>query len=127
MVLAAMGTRRNGFVVIVVIIVVLGVQGAIVGRWILVVLSVIRIVLCLLARLLSLPTLHPSLLQQTALFRKTFALLSVLDFILANESHGRVAKNVFVLAKLADPWLTGWCVKVGVLLLDTTLAGSVLV
>jgi hypothetical protein len=46
---------------------------------------------------------------------------------LADQSHGRVTKYVLVLAEFAYPWLTGRVVEVGVLLLDATLAGSILV
>lgn len=135
MVLATVWTSSYWFVVIIVIVLVLWVQRALIiatviptrRRRILVVLSIIGVVLCLLARLLPLASLHPSLFQQTSFFRQTLALFPIFDFILADQSHGRVTKYVFVLAEFAYPWLGGWIVEVGVLLLDATLASSVLV
>jgi len=38
-----------------------------------------------------------------------------------------MTKDILVLAELAYPWLTGWVVEVGILLLYAALAGSVLV
>ena len=135
MVLATVWTSSYWFVVIIVIVLVLWVQRALIiatviptrRRRILVVLSIIGVVLCLLARLLALASLHPCLLQQTTLLRQTFALLPILDFVLANESHWGMTKNILIFAEFADPRLGGWIVEVGVFLLYTTLASSVLV
>jgi len=133
-VLATMWTSSYRFVVIVVVVLVLWIQRPFIvasvvaaRRRVLVVLSVVGIVLCLLARLFALASLHPGLLQQPPLLCQTFALLPVLDLILPDQSHGRMAKYVLVFAEFAYPRLTWRVVEVGVLLLNATLAGSILI
>jgi hypothetical protein len=132
-VLTAVWTCSDGVVIVVIVIVVLWIQRAIVvasvvaARWGVAVLSAIRIVLCLLARLLALPSLHPSLLQQTSLLGQAFAFLPILDLVLPDESQRRVAEDVLIFAELADPRLTRWVVEIGVLLVPATLAGSMIV
>ena len=91
MMLAAMRTRSDGLVVIIVVVLVLRIQRTIViasvvaARWRVGVLGVVRVVLCLLVGLLALASLHPGLLQQTSLLGQTFALLPVLDLVLPDE------------------------------------------
>jgi hypothetical protein len=133
-VLATMWTSSYRFVVVVVVVLVLRIQGPFIvspvvatRRRILVVLSVVGVVLCFLARLLALAPLHPGLFQQPPLLCQTFALLSVLDLVLPDQGHGRMAEDVLVLAEFAYPGLAWGVVEVGVLLLNATLAGGILV
>ena len=127
------GGSRGIVIIVVVVVVLLTIQrfvlwsSIVVARGVLLRLSVVGIVLCLLARLLALASLHPGLLQQPPLLCQTFALLPVLDLILPDQSHGRMAKYVLVFAEFAYPRLTWRVVEVGVLLLNATLAGSILV
>lgn len=132
--LAAMWTSSYRFVVVVVVVLVLWIQRPFIvapivaaRRRVLVVLSVVGIVLCLLARLLALAPLHPGFLQQPPLLCQTLALLPVLDLVLPDQSHGRMAKYVLVLAEFAYPRLTWRVVEIGILLLNATLAGSILI
>ena len=90
-------------------------------------LGVVCVVLRLLACLLALPSLHPCFLQQSALLRKSSSLLPVFHLVLPDQGLRRTPKDVFVFAEFADPGLTRRVVEVGVLLLDATLASSVLV
>ena len=121
-------------VVVVVVLVVLCIQRSVVGTavvstgWrVLRVLGVVCVVLCLLARLLALSPLHPSLLQQTPLLGHPLPLLPVLPLVLADECLGLVAEDVLELAELADPRVGGRVVEVGVLLLHAALVRGVLV
>ena len=89
MVLASMWASSYRFVVIIVVVLVLWIQRTFIvasviatRRRVLVVLSIICVVLCLLARLLALATLHSGLLQQASLLCQTLALLPVLDLVL---------------------------------------------
>lgn len=90
-------------------------------------LAVVCVVLRLLARLLSLSPLHPCLLEQSTLLRKPASLLPVLHLVLSDQGLRRTPEDIFVLAELADPGLTGRVVEVGVLLLCPSLTGSICV
>jgi hypothetical protein len=90
-------------------------------------LGVVRIVLCLLARLLPLASLHPSFLQQTPLLGQSLPLLSVFPLILTDQCLGLVTEDVLEFTELADPGVAWRAVKIGVLLLDATFVCSVFV
>lgn len=126
--------HRRSIVIVVIVLVVVRVQGALVVTpcitivwYILIMLGRIGIVLSLLACLLALASLHPSLLQQPPLFSQTSSLLPILLFVLTNKGHGLMTENVFIFTKLADPWLTWRIVEICVFLLNATFPRSVLV
>lgn len=78
-----------------------------------------------LAALLGLAALGFGLLQQTLPLLLLSAELLVLDLILPNESHGRLAEDPLVLAELADPevFRLGWIVSQLVLGVATPVLG----
>lgn len=139
MVLAAVVAMRDGsgrqiIVIVVVVLVVCWIERAIVGtpvvatrRRVLGLLGVVRVVLLLLARLFALATLHPGLLEQTALFCQPPALLPILPLVLPDQCFWLVSKDVLEFAELADPRVVRRAMGIGVLLLDAALVRSMLV
>lgn len=77
---------------------------------------------CVLCRLLVLSSLHFGLFEQPSFLCQAASFLAVFDLILSNQCFGRLPKDRFVLAKLADPYVfrARRIVDVGVVLLDLT-------
>ena len=123
---------RRAIVIVIVVFLLLPVKGSIIHvpiiatwRRILIVLGVICIVLGFLAPFLSLPTLHPSLLQEASLLGQSLPILSILPLILPNQGLRRPTKDILVFTELADPRRVWGIVKICILLLDAAFASSV--
>ena len=84
------------------------------------------ILCCILGGFLILPPLHFGLLEQSFFLRQSLPLLTILNLILPNQSLWWTTKNTLVFTKLANPEIfdTRRVVKVGILLLDFSLACS---